>query len=119
MVPPVVECEYVEGRSDGQTTFFETKQQQQTPSIRSQTMSDDESASSTSTSSSEEEQPQTKKQRTVQLPPPLEIAPTADASSSAIRNQASSLSLLTGAKGKSNRLIVLLDQAKLETITNY
>lgn len=80
-------------------------------------MSDDESAS-TSTSSSEEEQPQTKKLRTVQLPPPLEIAPTADASSSAIRNQASSLSLLTGAKGKSNRLIVLLDQAKLETIKN-
>jgi rRNA small subunit pseudouridine methyltransferase Nep1 len=42
----------------------------------------------------------------------------ADAVASAILSQASSLSLLTGSKGKSNRLIVLLDQAKLETIKN-
>lgn len=84
-------------------------------------MSDDESdASSASSSSSEEEQAQQpkKKQRTTAVPPPLEIAPTADAAASEVRNQTHSSSLLTGSKTKSNRLIVLLDQAKLETIKN-
>jgi len=80
--------------------------------------SDDGSSTSSSSSSEDEQQqqPQSKKQRTV--PPPLEIAPTADAASTAIQQQANSASLLTGAKTKSNRLIVLLDQAKLETIKN-
>lgn len=88
-------------------------------------MSDDESDPGATSSSSEEggrdppHQPKNKKQRiTPPVPPPLEIAPTADAVASAILSQASSLSLLTGSKGKSNRLIVLLDQAKLETIKN-
>lgn len=86
-------------------------------------MSDEESDvaafSSTSSSSEEEEhapQPK-KKQRTTSVPAPLEIAPTADAASSAIQHQTNSNSLLSGAKSKS-RLIVLLDQAKLETIKN-
>ena len=84
-------------------------------------MSDDESdaSSSASSSSSEDEQQQqhkNKKQRT-SIPPPLEIAPTADAAALAIQ-QSNSSSLLTGARTKSNRLIVLLDQAKLETIKN-
>ena len=84
-------------------------------------MSDDESdaSSSASSSSSEDEQQQqhkNKKQRT-SVPPPLEIAPTADAAALAIQ-QSNSSSLLTGARTKSNRLIVLLDQAKLETIKN-
>lgn len=85
-------------------------------------MSDNESDASATSSSKEAErqdasqQPKNKKQRIVPLP--LEIAPAADAATSAIRNQASSLSRLAGAKGKSNRLIVLLDQAKLETIKN-
>lgn len=88
-------------------------------------MSDDDSDPGATSSSSEEggrdppHQPKNKKQRiTPPVPPPLEIAPTADAVASAILSQASSLSLLTGSKGKSNRLIVLLDQAKLETIKN-
>lgn len=85
-------------------------------------MSDDESDASTASSSSEEEeeqqQPKSKKQRTDNVPPPLEIAPTADAASSAIKQQESSTSLLTGSKTNSKRLIVLLDQAKLETIKN-
>ena len=84
-------------------------------------MSDDESATSSSSSSSEEEeqqQPQSKKQRTDVTAPPLEIAPTADAAAAAIQHQANSSLLLTGAKTKSKRLIVLLDQAKLETIKN-
>jgi rRNA small subunit pseudouridine methyltransferase Nep1 len=86
-------------------------------------MADDESDdSSTSSSSSEEgegqgQQPK-KKQRTTAVPPPLEIAPTADAASSAIKNQTNANSLLTGSKSKSNRLIILLDQAKLETVKN-
>ena len=85
-------------------------------------MSDDESdasSSASSSSSSEDEQQQqhkNKKQRT-SVPPPLEIAPTADAAALAIQ-QSNSSSLLTGARTKSNRLIVLLDQAKLETIKN-
>lgn len=86
-------------------------------------MSNDESdaSSSSSSSSSEEEennQQPKKKQRTAHIPAPLEIAPTADAASSAIQQQTNSNSLLTGAKSKSNRLIVLLDQAKIETIKN-
>lgn len=82
-------------------------------------MSDDESDASSSSSQEEQDDVQpTKKQRTAPVPPPLEIAPTADAANSAIQNQTSSNSLLTGAKTKSNRLIVLLDQAKLETIKN-
>lgn len=82
-------------------------------------MSDDESDASSSSSEEEQDDVQpTKKQRTAPVPPPLEIAPTADAANSAIQNQTSSNSLLTGAKTKSNRLIVLLDQAKLETIKN-
>lgn len=76
-------------------------------------MSDDESdvSSASSSSGGEEEQPK-KKQRTTTtaVPPPLEIAPTADAASSSL--------LSGGSKNKSNRLIVLLDQAKLETIKN-
>mmetsp|Transcript_33197 Transcript_33197/g.59799 ORF Transcript_33197/g.59799 Transcript_33197/m.59799 type:complete len:284 (-) Transcript_33197:42-893(-) len=83
-------------------------------------MSDDESDSSFASSSSNEEeveQPK-KKQRTAPIPAPLEIVPTADAASSAIQNVANSKSILTGEKTKSNRLIVLLDQAKLETIKN-
>jgi rRNA small subunit pseudouridine methyltransferase Nep1 len=84
-------------------------------------MADDESdASSTSSSgsSSEEEvntQPN-KKQRTI--PPPLEIAPTADAANAAIQKQSASASIIGNTSNKSNRLIVLLDQAKLETIKN-
>lgn len=84
-------------------------------------MSDDESdasssASSSSSSEDEQQQHKNKKQRT-SVPPPLEIAPTADAAALAIQ-QSNSSSLLTGARTKSNRLIVLLDQAKLETIKN-
>lgn len=84
------------------------------------TMTDESDASSTSSSgsSSEEEvntQPN-KKQRTV--PPPLEIAPTADAANSAIQKQSASASIIGNTSNKSNRLIVLLDQAKLETIKN-
>lgn len=80
-------------------------------------MSDDESDSSGSTSSSEEEQQvqQPKKKQRTAVAPPLEIAPTADAAASAIKNQNNSG---VGAKTKSNRLIILLDQAKLETIKN-
>lgn len=82
-------------------------------------MSDEESvASGTSSSSSEEEEQTKKKQRTSPVPAPLEIAPTADAASLAIQNQTNSNSLLTGTKSKSNRLIILLDQAKLETVKN-
>ncbi|KAL7532035.1 hypothetical protein ACHAXR_008350 [Thalassiosira sp. AJA248-18] len=80
-------------------------------------MSDDESdISSASSSSSEEEQQQPKKkQRTTAIPPPLEIAPTADAASSAIAQTNSKTGTTAN---KSKRLIVLLDQAKLETIKN-
>lgn len=81
-------------------------------------MSDDESTSSGSSSSSNEDQQPKKKQRTNNVPPPLEIAPTADAATSEMQSKSSANSLLTGAKTKSNRLIVLLDQAKLETIKN-
>ena len=86
-------------------------------------MSDDESSTSSTSSSEEEEQneqqPRNKKQRTAApIPAPLEIAPTADAAASAIQSQTNAHSLLTGAKTKSNRIIVLLDQAKLETIKN-
>lgn len=86
-------------------------------------MSDDESeASSTSSDGSQESEQQTqpkKKQRTAcPVPPPLEIAPTADAASSAIRSQSNSNSILTGPKTKSDRIIILLDQAKLETVKN-
>mmetsp|Transcript_7733 Transcript_7733/g.13630 ORF Transcript_7733/g.13630 Transcript_7733/m.13630 type:complete len:287 (+) Transcript_7733:254-1114(+) len=82
-------------------------------------MSDDESTTSGSSSSSEEENEQPKKkQRTTPIPAPLEIAPTADAAASAIQNKANAASLLTGAKSNSNRIIVLLDQARLETIKN-
>ncbi|KAL9184553.1 hypothetical protein ACHAXT_012523 [Thalassiosira profunda] len=78
-------------------------------------MSDDESSSASSSSEEEPPPPQTKKQR---VAPPLEIAPTADAAAAAIHRQSTGASLLTGAKSKSNRLIVLLDQAKLETVKN-
>jgi len=81
-------------------------------------MSDDESSAAASSSSEEEQQQPTKKQKTAPVPPPLEIAPTADAASSEIHHSSSGNSLLTGVKAKSNRLIVLLDQAKLETIKN-
>lgn len=88
-------------------------------------MSGDESNASATSSPSEDggldssHQRRNKKQRTAStVPPPLEIAPNADAASSAIRRQESALSLLTGSKGKTNRIIVLLDQAKLETIKN-
>ncbi len=89
-------------------------------------MSGDESDASATSSSSEDggrspsHQPRTKKQRTdPTIPPPLEIAPNADAASSAIRSKESALSLLAGPGGrKTNRLIVLLDQARLETIKN-
>eukprot|EP00578_Thalassiosira_sp_NH16_P017821 CAMPEP_0181128224 /NCGR_PEP_ID=MMETSP1071-20121207/28633_1 /TAXON_ID=35127 /ORGANISM="Thalassiosira sp., Strain NH16" /LENGTH=281 /DNA_ID=CAMNT_0023214047 /DNA_START=188 /DNA_END=1033 /DNA_ORIENTATION=+ len=82
-------------------------------------MSDDESDASSSSSEGGQDNVQpTKKQRTAPVPPPLEIAPTADAANSAIQNRTGSNSLLTGAKTKSNRLIILLDQAKLETIKN-
>jgi rRNA small subunit pseudouridine methyltransferase Nep1 len=69
----------------------------------------------------EEQQPTQKRQRTSAppVPPPLEIAPSSDAATSAIQSKSSSL-LLTGSKqqGKSSRIIVVLDQAKLETIKN-
>jgi len=83
-------------------------------------MSDEESVSSGTASSSSEEEVQSpkKKQRTTPVPAPLEIAPTADAASMDVQQQTNSNSLLTGTKTKSNRLIILLDQAKLETVKN-
>lgn len=87
-------------------------------------MSADESdASSTSSSSNEDaeqtsQQPRKKQRADPSVPPPLEIAPTADAASSAIKSHANSGSLVTGGKSKSNRLIIVLDQAKLETVKN-
>lgn len=79
-------------------------------------MSDSSSASSGSSDEEEKQQPQ-KKQRTAAVPAPLEIAPTVDAAAAAIRHQTNASSI-TGAQSKSNRLIVLLDQARLETIKN-
>ena len=87
-------------------------------------MTDESDASSTSSSNSEEEeqeevvQQQPKKKQRISVPPPLEIAPTADAASSAIQKQSASASIIGNTNNKSNRLIVLLDQAKLETIKN-
>jgi len=83
-------------------------------------MSDEESVSSGTSSGSSEEEVQSpkKKQRTTPVPAPLEIAPTADAASMDVQQQTNSNSLLTGTKTKSNRLIILLDQAKLETVKN-
>ena len=77
--------------------------------------SDDDSSSSTSSSEDEHQQQPSKKQK-VDVPPPLEVAPTADAAAASIRSQANANSLLTGSKSDSKRLIVLLDQARLETI---
>ena len=79
--------------------------------------SDDDSSSSTSSSEDEHQQQPSKKQK-VDVPPPLEVAPTADAAAASIRSQANANSLLTGSKSDSKRLIVLLDQARLETIKN-
>mmetsp|Transcript_15214 Transcript_15214/g.31923 ORF Transcript_15214/g.31923 Transcript_15214/m.31923 type:complete len:312 (-) Transcript_15214:270-1205(-) len=108
-------------------------------------MSDDESdASSASSSNSSDEQdsaqqkqtqqqqqkeenntnqqqrpPQKKQKTSASIPPPLEIAPTADAAQKQIDHQANSLSITkTGNSNNNNKLIILLDQAKLETIKN-
>lgn len=87
-------------------------------------MSDDDSRSTSSSHSNDEEHVQpNKKQRTdtssTAVPPPLEIAPTADAAKASIANQTNSASIIGSSSNKpSNKLIVILDQAKLETIKN-
>ena len=85
--------------------------------------SESSSASSSSSSSEEEEENRHQKKQRIApapVPAPLEIAPTADAAAAAIRKQTESNVTLAGNKSQSqsNRLIVLLDQAKLETIKN-
>ncbi|KAL3794155.1 hypothetical protein HJC23_012862 [Cyclotella cryptica] len=89
-------------------------------------MSDDESDSGSASSSSsgpsaadEPVQPQKKQRTSKSVPPPLEIAPTADAAKATIQNQANSSSIVGNkSKNESNKLIIILDQARLETIKN-
>ena len=95
---------------------------------------DESDASGTSSSSNDDDdeeeevqQPIHKRQRTTtaataaSVPPPLEIAPTSDAATSAIQSKSSTLLLSgnkQGYKSSSSRIIVVLDQAKLETVKN-
>lgn len=80
--------------------------------------SDSNSVSSSSSKQSDEQVVQPKKKQRTSVPPPLEIAPTADAAKSSIQNQTHSASIVGNKSKSSNKLIVLLDQAKLETIKN-
>ena len=82
-------------------------------------MSDDESnATGSSSEKSDEQEVQPKKKQRTAVPPPLEIAPTADAAKSSIQDQVHSASIIGNKSKLSNKLIVILDQAKLETIKN-
>jgi len=89
-------------------------------------------ASGTSSSSSDDDEEEEVQQSThkrqrinkavaASVPPPLEIAPTSDAATSAIQSKSSNLLLSgnkQGYKSSSSRITVVLDQAKLETIKN-
>lgn len=82
-------------------------------------MSDDESnATGSSSEKSDEQELQPKKKQRTAVPPPLEIAPTADAAKSSIQDKVHSASIIGNKSKLSNKLIVILDQAKLETIKN-